>query len=83
MRIKITKAFEQSNFYAYVNNDPINFLDISGIDGIRIVYYGYPVDTGYGFDLSLGHAAVIAVNPETGYTSYYEYDRYGGDFGKV
>jgi hypothetical protein len=68
----------------YALGDPVNVSDPLGQDAIVVVYEGYPVDTGY-FDirLSLGHAAVIAVENESGRTRYYEYGRYGGDFGKV
>jgi RHS repeat-associated protein len=71
------------NLYAYVWNRPALLIDPLGLDGIYVSYRGYPVNTGYGFKLPLGHAAVIAVDPETGTTKYYEYGRYGGDFGKV
>jgi len=71
------------NLYEYMPNDPVNFVDLFGEDAIRVIYSGYLVDTGFGFHLPLGHAAVIAVNPETGYTRYYEYGRYGGNFGRV
>ena len=62
---------------------PIENGDDDGIaDGIQITYSGYPITTPAG-ELPLGHAAVVAVDPETGTTRYYEYGRYDGDFGKV
>jgi len=61
----------------------VNKIDPLGLDGIYISYRGYPVNTGYGFTMPLGHGAVIAVDPTTGSTRYFEYGRYGGDFGKV
>ena len=76
------------NLYTYVGNNPINITDPLGLDAIKIEYLGYPVNTGYrNIRLPLGHAAVIAVDPKTGYTRYYEYGRYDTDniglFGKV
>lgn len=72
-----------SNLYAYAFGDPINFRDADGRDAIHVVYDGYPIDTGLGFDAPFGHAAVVAVNPEDGFTQYYEYGRYGTKFGRV
>ena len=71
------------NLYSYGNN-PVNWIDPLGLDAIRIIYVGYPVDTGYrDIHLPLGHAAVITVDPCTGRTRYYEYGRYGGSYGRV
>ncbi|MEM6456631.1 MAG: RHS repeat-associated core domain-containing protein, partial [Acidobacteriota bacterium] len=74
----------QLNLYAYAANDPINLIDFSGRDAIFIHYDFYPVPTGFGdYKAPLGHAAVIAVNPENGFTQYYEFGRYGNPNGKV
>ncbi len=62
--------------YAYANNNPFKYVDPDGRDAVGIVYKGYQVDTGLGFKLPLGHAGVLLINNETGYTKYYEYGRY-------
>ncbi len=74
---------QRLNRYAYSLNNPYKYIDPDGRDAILVKYVGYQVNTGYGFRLPLGHSAVIAVNPDTGSTKYFEYGRYGGDFGKV
>lgn len=71
------------NFYGFVGNNPVNFIDPLGLDGIYVGYSGYPVNTGYGFTLPLGHGAVIAVDQKTGTTKYFEYGRYDSNFGQV
>lgn len=75
-----------SNLYEYALNDPVNIVDPDGLQAIRVIYMNYPIKTPLG-ELPLGHAAVIAVNPETGFTHYFEYGRYNqreiGDFGTV
>ena len=72
-----------TNLYSYSHQDPVNLIDVTGEDAIFIHYDYYPVDTGLGFKAPLGHAAVIAVDPATGRTKYYEYGRYGSSFGRV
>jgi RHS repeat-associated protein len=62
--------------YSYVGSNPTNFIDPFGLDAIDIRYDYYPVNTGLGFHLPLGHGAVIAVDPITGSTRYYEFGRY-------
>ena len=64
------------NRYAYANNNPYAYVDPDGRDAIGIVFKGYMVDTGYGFKLPLGHAGVVLVDNNTGFTKYYEYGRY-------
>jgi RHS repeat-associated protein len=71
------------NLYGYVQNDPVNLVDPFGLDAIYIHYDGYPVDTGYGFKLNLGHGGVVAVDPKTGQTRYFEFGRYGDKCGMV
>lgn len=43
---------------------------------ISIMSYDYPVNTGMGFNLPLGHGAVVTVDPKAGKTQYYEFGRY-------
>jgi RHS repeat-associated protein len=65
------------NPYLYVaGSDPINAVDPDGLDAIYVHYDYYPVNTGYGFHLPLGHAGVVAVDPTTGKTRYFEFGRY-------
>jgi RHS repeat-associated protein len=73
---------QRLNVYAYGLNNPYKYLDADGRDAILVKYVGYQVNTGLGFKLPLGHSAVIAVDPDTGKTKYFEYGRYGSDFGK-
>jgi RHS repeat-associated protein len=68
-----------TSLYAYVDNDPLDETDPTGEDGIAINYDWYPVDTGMGFHLPLGHGAVIAVNPANGQTTYFQYGRYDSE----
>lgn len=64
------------NTYAYARSQPTNLVDPQGLDAIHINYDYYPVNTGLGFHLPLGHGAVVAVDPATEYTQYYEFGRY-------
>jgi len=80
---EMLKNPQKLNRYAYSLNNPYRYVDLDGRDAILVKYVGYQVNTGLGFKLPLGHWAVIAVNPDTGLTKYYEYGRYGSDFGKV
>ncbi|MGE0084748.1 MAG: RHS repeat-associated core domain-containing protein [Desulfococcaceae bacterium] len=70
------------NLYAYVQNNPVNYVDPYGTDAIYINYDHYPVSTPIG-KLPLGHGAVVAVDPSTGTTKYYEFGRYGDPKGVV
>ncbi|MHC1727321.1 MAG: RHS repeat-associated core domain-containing protein [Syntrophobacteraceae bacterium] len=67
------------NLYGYVANDPINAIDPFGLDAIYINYDYYPVNTGYGFNLPLGHGGVVAIDPATGKTRYFEFGRYNNN----
>lgn len=82
--------FLDGNNFAYVDNRPVVEADPTGNDGILINYDYYPVTImekapicGCKIRAPLGHGAVIAVDPKTGTTTYFEYGRYGGDFGRV
>ena len=59
-----------------MGNNPLNRIDPLGLDAIDVRYDYYPVNTGYGFDLPLGHGAVVTIDPATGTTRYYEFGRY-------
>ncbi|MFH2124597.1 MAG: RHS repeat-associated core domain-containing protein [Pseudomonadota bacterium] len=83
VNIELLNNPQRLNRYAYGLNNPYRYIDPNGRDAILVKYIGYQVNTGLGFKLPLGHSAVIAVNPDTGLTKYYEYGRYGSKFGKV
>jgi RHS repeat-associated protein len=72
------------NKYAYARTNPTNLADPSGEAGIYISYPNYPITIpGTNIKWPLGHAAVIAVDDQTGRTTYFEYGRYDSDFGQV
>lgn len=72
------------NTYTYVGNNPLNLIDPNGLAGIYVNYPNYPITVpGTEAQLPLGHAAVIAVDDNTGTTKYFEYGRYDSDFGQV
>ena len=43
---------------------------------VWVHYNGYLIDVGGGWELPLGHAEVVSVDPSNGYTEYYEFGRY-------
>lgn len=69
--------------YAYVGSNPLELSDPLGLAGMAVYFNGYSVDTGMGFSLPLGHAGVIAIDNDTGATEYFDFGRYGGEYGDV
>jgi RHS repeat-associated protein len=70
------------NLFSYVGQTPIMASDPMGLDTIYINYDYYNVSTPIG-KLPLGHGAVVAINPTTGATRYFEFGRYGNNNGVV
>jgi RHS repeat-associated protein len=74
----------QLSFYAYVGGSPLNMIDPLGLSGIYINYPDYPITIpGTSTQVALGHAAVVAIDDNTGTTQYFEYGRYDSDFGNA
>jgi RHS repeat-associated protein len=69
--------------YAYVSGNPLDMVDPLGLDGMIVNFPNYMVDTGMGFKLPLGHSGVVAIDPKTGQTQYFDLGRYGGQYGDV
>jgi hypothetical protein len=62
--------------YVYCSASPLNIVDIDGKDGILIVFPDYVITVGENRYSHLGHAGILLINPDDGYTKYYEYGRY-------
>jgi hypothetical protein len=70
------------NPYAYSGDNPLSFIDPLGLDAIFVHYIGYTVQSGK-IAMPTGHSGVIAVDPSTGQTQYFEFGLYGGKCGNV
>ncbi|CAA6815981.1 MAG: Unknown protein, partial [uncultured Sulfurovum sp.] len=70
------------NSFIYSEQQPLLKIDNNGLAAVYIEYLGYEVYTGYNWSdgskimAPFGHAAVIAIDENTGTTKYYEYGRY-------
>ena len=62
--------------YAFCNNNPVNFVDPDGRDGIYINFPDYVISVGNMQFENLGHSGILLINNQTGLTKYYEYGRY-------
>ena len=65
--------------YAYCAGNPINVVDPDGRDGVLVIFPDYTItvqDKHYNY---LGHAGVLLIDPDSGFTRYFEYGRYDSE----
>ena len=71
----LADKYHSTSPYAFCNNNPVNFVDPDGKDGIYINFPDYKINVG--IQLShLGHSGILLIENKTGLTKYYEYGRY-------
>ncbi|PKN88619.1 MAG: hypothetical protein CVU51_03790 [Deltaproteobacteria bacterium HGW-Deltaproteobacteria-1] len=82
-RDPISFAGGDANLYAYVGNNPVNWIDPAGLAGCYVSYPGYPIAIpGTSAKVPLTHAGILSYN-DKGKTRYYEYGRYDSNYGNV
>ena len=70
------------NTYTYVGGNPLYLVDPLGLDAIPIVFPDYKISTPAGRIGGLGHAGILLIDPQSGFTQYYEYGRYDNQPGQ-
>ena len=72
----LAEKYYSTSPYAFCNNNPVNFVDPDGRDGIYINFPDYVISVGNMQFENLGHSGILLINNQTGLTKYYEYGRY-------
>ena len=71
----LADKYHSTSPYAFCNNNPVNFVDPDGKDGIYINFPDYKINVGIQLP-HLGHSGILLIENKTGLTKYYEYGRY-------